>query len=245
MSLKALLVDDERLARQTFKRLLNEFPSVEIIGEAESLAQAVLFIEKYNPDVIFLDIQLYGESGFDLFEQMEIRCQVVFVTAFDEYAIRAFEVNATDYLLKPVEPERLRQTIERLSTQQKTVQQDAVPANTTYEYDDNAFIQIDGSLKVIKIESIKYITAQGYASMLFYADKQSGFVIKTLKDWEAILPKKHFVRIHRSTLINLDFVDKTEKWFNYSYRVFLKGVEEPLIMSRRYTAKLKRMFQNK
>ncbi len=245
MTIKALLVDDERLARQTFKRLLAEFPSVEIIGEAESLAQALLFIEKFNPDVIFLDIQLYGESGFDLFEQMDIRCQVVFVTAFDEYAIRAFEVNAVDYLLKPVEPERLRQTIERLSTQQKTVQQDAVPTNTTYEYDDNAFIQIDGSLKVIKIESIKYITAQGYASILFYADKQSGFVIKTLKDWEAILPKKHFVRIHRSTLINLDFVDKTEKWFNYSYRVFLKGVEEPLIMSRRYTAKLKRMFQNK
>ncbi len=245
MSLKALLVDDERLARQTLKRLLAEFPSVEIIGEAESLAQAVLFIEKYDPDVIFLDIQLYGESGFDLFEQMDVRCQVVFVTAFDEYAIRAFEVNAVDYLLKPVEPERLRQTIERLSTEQKTVQQDAVPANTTYEYDDNAFIQIDGSLKVIKIESIKYITAQGYASILFYADRQSGFVIKTLKDWEAILPKKHFVRIHRSTLINLDFVDKTEKWFNYSYRVFLKGVKEPLIMSRRYTAKLKRMFQNR
>lgn len=243
--MRAILVDDERLARNTLRMMLEEYPVVDIVGEAESISNAILLIEKYDPDVIFLDIQLYGESGFDLLAQMDIHCHIVFVTAHDEHAIRAFNVNATDYLLKPVEPERLQKTIERLSTKRVTIQEDPAPKETNFEYDDNAFIQVDGNLKVVKIDTIKYIKAQGYASILYYSDNRSGFVIKTLKDWEKILPPKHFVRIHRSTLINLEYVDKTEKWFNYTYRIFIRGVEEPLVMSRRYTAKLKRTFKNK
>ncbi len=243
--MKALIVDDERLARNKLKILLEEHRQVEIIGEAEGVEQAIALIDKYQPDVIFLDIQLHGETGFDLLAKADIQSQVIFVTAYDDYAIRAFNVNALDYLLKPVEPERLAKSLERLSSESKIIQEEPAKAEEQFAYDDNVFIHIDGHLKVIRIDSIKYIEAQGYASTIHYADNQSGFVIKTLKDWEAMLPPKHFVRIHRSTMINLEYVVKTEKWFNYTYRVYLKDVEEPLIISRRYTVKLKRKFRNK
>jgi two-component system LytT family response regulator len=116
---KAVIVDDERLARKELSLLLSEYPNIEIVGEAASVSKAQDLIAKLNPDLIFLDIQMPGESGFDLINTISTSAQIIFVTAFDEYAIRAFEINALDYLLKPVNPSRLKEAISRLDSKPK------------------------------------------------------------------------------------------------------------------------------
>ena len=232
---KALIIDDERLARNKLRSLLAEFSNVQIVGEADSVAEAVKRIKNTNADVLFLDIQMPHESGFDLLEQIETEAKIIFVTAFDEYAIRAFEVNALDYLLKPVNPERLKQAIERLPLTGENTKK-------TLEYDDFLFVNTGRHSKFIKVGSIKCITAADVYSEVFTDNGEKFLLLKPLSEWEEKLPGRNFMRIHRSTIINLEYVEKVEKWFDYSYRIYLRGIKEPFIISRRYAAKIKDKF---
>lgn len=233
--LTALLVDDERLARKDMANLLAEHKNIQVTGEADSVATAIAQIKVLDPDIIFLDIQMPGESGFDLLNQCETQAQIVFVTAFDEFAIRAFEVNALDYLLKPVNPDRLARTIDRLT------QEPHSPANSDRKlnYDDRLFLLLDNQMRFLKISTIICIQAAGDYSELVTTESAKNLTLKSMKEWEHRLPEQYFCRIHRSTIINMDFIDRMEEWFNYSYRVFLNGIEEPMVMSRRYVARLK------
>lgn len=232
---KSIIVDDEELAREDLKILLKDYDDVEIVGESETVEEAKRTIEELNPDLIFLDIQLPGKSGFDLLEEINTNAKIIFVTAYDEYAIRAFEVNAKDYLLKPVNKERLEQAIERLKIEQDNEE----VLQTKLNFDDNIFLMVNDHYQFVKIGSIIKITSAGNYSEIYTASKLKGLVLKTLKDWEVRLPENFFVRIHRKAIINIEYVDHIEGWFNYSYKVFLKEIKEPLVMSRRYAAKLK------
>lgn len=240
MQLKALIVDDERLARRELRSLLEKHSAIEIVGEAETVAQALQLIESKQPDVIFLDIQLAGETGFDLLEKAEAEFKTIFVTAFDAYAIRAFEVNALDYLLKPVNPERLRQALEKLSL--PAVEKQNKADWRPLEFDDRLFIQTSARSFFIKISSISHILAAGDYTEVFTCERQKFLVEKPLSEWEARLPEKHFVRIHRSCIVNLECVERVESWFNRSFQIYLKDSREPLAVSRRYAAKLKEKF---
>ena len=233
---KSIIVDDEELAREDLKVLLKDFSEVEIIGEAETVEQTKKMIKELNPDLIFLDIQMPGKSGFDLLEEIQIDSKIIFVTAYDEYAIRAFEVNARDYLLKPVNKERLEQAIERLKTDQEI--EDTV--QTKLDLNDNIFLMVNNHYQFVKIGSIIKITSAGNYTEIYTSSKLKGLVLKSLKDWEVRLPYNYFIRIHRNAIINLEFVDHIEEWFNYSYKVFLKEIDEPLVMSRRFAATLKK-----
>lgn len=237
----AILVDDERLARKELRSMLAEHDAVEVVGEAESVAQATKLISARAPDVVFLDIQMPGESGFELLGRVPVTFKVVFVTAFDAYAIRAFEVNALDYLLKPINPARLAQAIKRLATGEPARPPHAAPARKL-EYEDRLFIEVGERSCFLKISDLIYLSAAGDYSEIFTADVQKSLVLKSLKEWEERLPEKHFTRIHRSTIINLEYVERVESWFNRSYRLHLRGVAEPLVMSRRYAARLKERF---
>jgi two-component system LytT family response regulator len=234
----AILVDDERLARKELRSMLAEHEIIEVVGEAETVAQAAELIHAKKPDVLFLDIQLPGETGFDLLEKINPACKIIFVTAFDAYAIRAFEVNALDYLLKPINPARLAHAIERLTTQ--TV----APASLVrpLEYEDRLFIEVDERSRFLKVSDIVVISAMGDYSQIYSSDGQKSLVLKPLKDWEERLPAKHFTRIHRSTIINVDYVERLESWFNRSYRIHIRQMAEPLVMSRRYAARFKTNF---
>ncbi|MCI0488774.1 MAG: LytTR family DNA-binding domain-containing protein [Blastocatellia bacterium] len=234
-SFRAVLVDDERLARNKLRSLLARHPEIQIVGEADSVRNALETIESLRPEVVFLDIQMPGESGFDLLYKADASFKVVFVTAFDEYAIRAFEVNALDYLLKPVNPDRLARAIERLSS---PAGQGEKPERAL-EYDDHLFLSIDERSRFLKISTIECISAAGPYSEILTSDKKKAMVLKPLKEWEARLPEKYFTRIHRSTIINIEYVERVEKSFNYSYQVYLRGIKEPFVMSRRYASKLK------
>jgi len=234
----AILVDDERLARKELRSMLAEHEIIDVAGEAETVAQAAELVHAKNPDVIFLDIQLPGETGFDLLEKITFACKIIFVTAFDAYAIRAFEVNALDYLLKPINPARLAQAIERLTNHESA----PVRPVRDLEYEDRLFIEVDERSRLLKVSDIIAISAMGDYSQIFSCDGQKSLVLKSLKDWEDRLPAKHFARIHRSTIINLEYVERVESWFNRSYRIHIRQLPEPLVMSRRYAARFKTTF---
>jgi two-component system, LytTR family, response regulator len=232
---KSIIVDDEKLAREDLKAMLKGFSEIEIIGEAGNVAEAKKIIENLNPDLVFLDIQMPGKSGFDLLSEIKFDAEIIFVTAYDEYAIKAFEVNAQDYLLKPIIKERLALTIEHL----RIVDEAPIEFCKKLEYVDNIFLMINNSHQFVKVGSIIKITAAGNYSEILTSTKTKGLVLKSMREWESRLPINYFVRIHRNTIINLEFVDHIEEWFNYSYQIYLKGIEAPVVMSRRYAVKLK------
>ncbi|MBK9389240.1 MAG: response regulator transcription factor [Bacteroidetes bacterium] len=235
-SLKAIIVDDERLARLNLRKLLNPYPEIEVAGEASSCENAIEMIRLFNPQLIFLDIQLSGETGFDLLELIDNSIKIIFVTAYDEYAIRAFEVNAIDYLLKPVNPERLKAAIERVIKREKAQEGEA----KCYEYSDSIYVRLNNyASRFIKISSISFIEPVGNYTRIFTIDGKHCLVLKTLKQWEEELPENHFVRIHRSSIVNIEHVDHIEKDSNTQQRAYLKNISEPLDISRRYARKLK------
>lgn len=238
MKNKTLIVDDERLARKEMRRLLAEFDEILIIGEAENLQEAVEIIEKEKPQIVFLDIQLSNENGFELLEKTERNFKLIFVTAFDAYAIRAFEVNALDYLLKPVNPERLAKAIERLKDEKADEKTEIRPL----EFDDRIFLELGERSIFLKIKEISHINSAGDYSEIFTISGKKHLIEKPLREWEDRLPEKHFLRIHRQTIINLDEIEEIETWFNRTFQVRLKNARQKLAVSRRYAVKLKQKF---
>lgn len=233
---KALVIDDEQLARKAIISLLKDYPAIEVAGEADGAKQAVALIEKYQPDLLFLDIQMPGKTGFDLLNELSYQGKVIFITAYDEYALRAFEINALDYLMKPISPDRFKKAIDRLSEEGDSF---APPLKQDLRYDDRLFLLMGKHMVFLKISSIVYIQAEGDYTQITTADGRKGLILKSMKEWNERLPESHFCRIHRSHIINLDFVDAIEKEYNYDFSVKLKNCEKTLVMSRRYARFLK------
>lgn len=235
---KAIIVDDEKLALLDLKNVLSPFEEIEIIGEANNVSSAEALINKLHPDLVFLDIQLGGETGFDLVNKIDDEVDFVFVTAYDKYAIRAFEVNAQDYLLKPVSAERMRQTIQKLN---QKIHEEA-DNSRRLNYDDVIFLMLNNKYRFLKIDLIVAITSDADYTTIFTVDKTKFITRKTMKEWESRLPENHFCRIHRETIVNLEYLSKTDDSFSNSFKVFMKGIEKPFLISRRYAAKIKEKF---
>lgn len=238
MKYKTLIVDDERLARKEMRLLLAEFDEIFVVGEAENLSEAVEIIEKEKPQIVFLDIQLSNENGFELLEKTEQNFNLIFVTAFDAYAIRAFEVNALDYLLKPVNPDRLAKAIERLKEEKTDEKSEIRPL----EFDDRIFLELGTRSLFLKVNEISHINSAGDYSEIFTISGKKHLIEKPLREWEERLPEKHFLRIHRQTIINLEEIEEIETWFNRTFQVRLKNFRQKLAVSRRYAVKLKQKF---
>ncbi len=234
--LKSIIVDDEWLVREELKTMLAQYPQIEVMGEAANVPQAIELVKEIKPDVIFLDIQMPGASGFDLLDQTDINSKIIFVTAYDQYALKAFEVNALDYLLKPIQKKRLAKAVQRLLTTDKLTSR----VIQKLGYDDVIYVLVNGSLKFIKVSLLKCIIAEGNYSYIYYKDRTKDLVSKTLQQWEEILPDDYFVRIHRSTIVNFEYVEQVKKRRNYTHLVYVRDIEKPFIMSRRYAAKLKK-----
>jgi two-component system LytT family response regulator len=210
-----------------------------VLGEARTAREAAELIKNLNPDVIFLDIQMPRESGFDLLDMIDTRAHVVFVTAYDEYAVRAFEVNALDYLLKPVEPERLAKSIERLSA--PSVSPGAGEKNLVYS--DSLYVKTGNRAAFLMIEKIICIVAADDYTEVHLDGGAQKLVSKSMKEWEARLPGSRFQRIHRSVIVNITKVDHVVDKPNTTGRVFMKGLAEPLPMSRRRKSRLARKLR--
>ncbi len=232
--MKAIIIDDERLARQELKTLLSIHKEIEIIAECQDADSAKEKINELKPDIIFCDIQMPGKSGLELVEEISATVDVVFITAHDEHAIKAFEVNAFDYLLKPVQPERLSETIKKLSVKDSANR----PDNTSPLTDqDTVFIKDGDKCWLIKLEEIRLFESEGNYVRVYF-DTFRPLILRSLNSLETRLNEKQFFRASRRHMINLSYVSSIEPWFNGGLNVKMKDGKE-IEISRRQAVRLK------
>lgn len=240
--MRAIIIDDERLARAELKKLLQEFPEVEIVDEAANAEEGITKIETQKPDLIFLDIQMPGKTGFDMLAHLEKTPQVIFTTAYDEFALKAFEVNALDYLLKPVEPKRLADAIQKLHFgDSKEIRQTTENTNNSLlGENDQVFVKDGERCWFVKLSDIRLFESVGnYAKVFFGPNKP--LILKSLNALEERLDEKFFFRANRKHIVNLRMIDKIEPYFNGGLLLELKGGEK-IEVSRRQTVKFKEMM---
>ena len=241
MAIKAIIIDDERLARNELKKLLQDHSDIEVIEEAANVDDGIEKIETLNPDLIFLDIQMPGKTGFDLLAEVEKAPKVIFTTAYDEYAIKAFEVNALDYLLKPIEPKRLADAIQKLQAEifKENVGINGMNRGPLTEF-DQVFVKDGERCWFVKLGEIRLFESVGnYAKVFFGTNKP--LILKSLNSLEERLDERMFFRANRKHIINLRWIEKIEPYFNGGLLVDLKGGEK-IEVSRRQTVKFKEMM---
>ncbi|HEY5368984.1 MAG TPA: response regulator [Hanamia sp.] len=237
--LKVILIDDERLARSELRRLLQEFPDVEIIGEAANADEGIEKIESLNPDLIFLDIQMPGKTGFEMLMELEKSPHVIFVTAYDEYALKAFDVNALDYLMKPVEPKRLADAILKV-TQKEEEELISYSNRGILSEHDQVFVKDGERCWFVKLSDVRLFESVGnYAKVFFGTNKP--LILKSLNALEERLDDRVFFRANRKHIINLRMIEKIETYFNGGLLVDLIGGEK-IEVSRRQAVKFKEMM---
>jgi len=241
MGITAIIIDDERLARAELKKLLQQHPDIEILDEATNVDEGLEKIEQLNPDLIFLDIQMPGKTGFDLLAEIDKAPKVIFTTAYDEYAIKAFDVNALDYLLKPIEPKRLADAIVKVQEEISREKAEEIPYNRGILNEfDQVFVKDGERCWFVKLSDIRMFESVGnYAKVFFGTNKP--LILKSLNALEERLDERVFFRANRKHIINLRWVEKIEPYFNGGLLVDLKGGDKVEI-SRRQTVKFKEMM---
>lgn len=232
--MKALIVDDERLARKELISLLGDFKNIEILGEAANADEAVEMIEQKKPDVIFLDIQMPGKTGFELLESLDRAPKVVFTTAYDEYALKAFEFNALDYLLKPIHQERLKECISKLSID---VKDEYGSSGSKLSLDDRVFVKDGERCWFVKLSDVRLFESDGNYIKVYF-DNNRPMIHKSLNALDKKLDERSFFRASRKHIINLSWVEGIESWFNGGLLVRLKGGDK-IEVSRRQASKFK------
>ncbi len=223
--IQALLIDDERLARNELRRLLAAFPEIVVAGEAANAKQAREQIAALSPDLLFLDVQMPGETGMQLLESLEPPApHVIFTTAFDEFAVKAFELNALDYLLKPVDPARLAAAIERLRTKATPAESSATPADKASRLaaEDKVFVREGDHCWFVEVKAIRLLESEGNYTRVHFDNAQPQ-LFRSLNAMEERLDPKYFFRANRRQMINLSWIDKIEPWFSGGLLVHLKG----------------------
>jgi two-component system LytT family response regulator len=242
MAITAIIIDDERLARNELKKLLQDHGDIEVIDEAANVDEGLEKIELHNPELIFLDIQMPGKTGFDLLTEVDKAPKVIFTTAYDEYAIKAFEVNALDYLLKPIEPKRLADSINKLHDElnrEKAEGQTGFNRGPLNEH-DQVFVKDGERCWFVKLGEIRLFESVGnYAKVFFGTNKP--LILKSLNALEERLDERMFFRANRKHIVNLRWIEKIEPYFNGGLLVDLKGGEK-IEVSRRQTVKFKEMM---
>lgn len=240
--MRAIIIDDERLARSELKKLLLDYPEIEVVDEAMNADEGILKIETLHPDLIFLDIQMPGKTGFDMLSELDRAPHVIFTTAYDEYALKAFEVNALDYLLKPIEPKRLADAIQKLHVAEtKDLGHGSENINQSLLGEsDQVFVKDGERCWFVKLNEIRLFESVGnYAKVFFGTNKP--LILKSLNALEERLDPKTFFRANRKHIVNLRMIEKIEPYFNGGLLLDLKGGEK-IEVSRRQTVKFKEMM---
>jgi two-component system LytT family response regulator len=226
--MKALIVDDERLARTELRRLLEPHAEIEIAGEARDAEEALAQIERLEPDLLFLDIQMPGRNGFDLLAQLDRVRLVIFTTAYDEYALKAFEVNALDYLLKPVAPDRLDAALARAAARK---------AKPVVEAAQRIFVKDGERCWFVTLTDVVLLESEGNYSRLYFGGNRP-LLPRSLNYLEERLDPAIFFRAGRKHILNLRFIESIDPWANGGFLVHLKGNFQ-VEMSRRQAQKFK------
>ena len=223
---KTIVIDDERLAREELKSMLSEFNEIEISDEARNGEEGIDKIKDQQPDLIFLDVSMPGMTGFDMLKKLDYIPHVIFVTAYDEFALKAFEVNALDYVLKPIDPVRLSEAIEKLRQKEETefesenekISREEKKLDTT----DRIFIKDGEKCYFVKLEKVRMLESDGNYVKIHFG-KNRPLVLRSLNSFEEKLDTGSFFRANRKFIINLDWIENVENWFNGGLQVELKS----------------------
>jgi two-component system LytT family response regulator len=253
--MKAIVVEDSRLAREGLVRMLKAFAQIEVVGQADHPSTALALIQKLRPDVLFLDIHMPGETGFDLLEKLDYTPRIIFTTAYSDYAIRSFDYHTVDYLLKPISPERLAQAISKLSDKPpdaaeglETNIEDGASSEQVSNPENKGVLDINNKIFIkdgercflVSLESIQYIeSSKNYVQVFF--DNKKAYVKKSLNSIEERLPKKHFFRASRQYIVNLQAIVKIEESMSDGYKITMND-GKVLEISRRNAAELKELL---
>jgi two-component system LytT family response regulator len=232
--MKALIVDDERLARKELRSLLDVHPEVEIVGEATHVDDALEQYQKLKPDLVFLDIQMPGKSGFDFLEKLDEIPNVIFTTAYDEFALKAFEVNALDYLLKPIQPERLSDALKKIKVEST---KDQFHERKTLGSNDQVFVKDGDKCWFVRLADVRLFESDGNYIKVYFAGNKP-MIHKSLNALDERLDNRTFFRASRKHIINLGWIENIDTWFNGGLLVQLKGGEK-IEVSRRQAARFK------
>jgi len=235
--MKALVIDDSRLARNELKRLLKEFETIEIIGEAADANEAKELIEEKKPDLIFLDIQMPGKNGFELLEDLEEVPEVIFTTAYDEYAIKAFDYNALDYLQKPIQKDRLLGAINKVSEKKEKIH---ISSEDRMTEDHQVFVKDGDKCWFVQLSEVRLFEVDGNYTKLYFEDNKP-MIPRTLNYLETRLDPQTFFRANRQQIINLKWVERIEPWFSGSIKIYMKGGHD-VDVSRRQTQRFKELM---
>jgi len=238
--MKTIIIDDERLARKELTNLLADREEIDIMDEAVNMEDAILKINKHKPDLIFLDIQMPGGTGFDLLEQLLIVPKVIFTTAYDDYAIKAFEYNAFDYLLKPIQPERLGEAIERIMRYDQEVRHRSKKEERKLNVDDQVFVKDGENCWFVRLSEVRLFESDGNYIKVYFKNFKP-MIHKSLNALEERLDERAFFRASRKHIINLTWVKAIETWFNGGLLVELEGGDK-VEVSRRQASRFKEMM---
>lgn len=240
---KSLIVDDERLAREELKSLLKDYHEIEIIDEAKNGEEGIQKIKELKPDLVFLDINMPGMNGFDMIKHLEEIPRVIFVTAYDEYAIKAFEVNALDYIMKPVDPERLKEALQKLTNEDDFIssQQSLISRKErVLSINDRVFIKDGEKCWFIELSKVRMLESDGNYVKVYF-DNFRPLILRSLNSFEERLDPEYFFRANRKFIINLQWISSIENWFNGGLQVELREGEKVEI-SRRQAIRFKEMM---
>ncbi len=240
--IKAVIVDDVDSMRIVLKKLLGTFDKIQIIGEAADFEEARNIVSEERPDLLFLDIDLNGLTSLDLLKTIGYQPMVIFITSHTDFAIKAFELNAVDYLLKPISLERLTKAIEKVTNKWEDTSF-VDDYNTKFTADHIILLSFDNKMSFVRIKDINYIEAYGNYTKVNLVDGKLSVTYNSIKNWDTKLPEDLFIQIHRSTIVNLHNVTKIEKWANDTGRLYLKGIEKPFEISRNYFFQIKKKYK--
>jgi len=238
--MKTLVIDDERLARKELIGLLAKYPDIAIEGECSNGEEALAMIEQVQPDLIFLDVQMPGMSGFDMLDKLENVPYVIFVTAYDEYALKAFEVNALDYVLKPVEEDRLAEAVQKvIRAKQRDDQRLRLSQEGRLGQEDQIFIKDGEKCWFVPLSEVRMFESEGNYVRVYFQNFKP-LILKSLNNLEDRLDHTFF-RTNRKFVVNLRWVQSVENWFNGGLRLTLKDGTQ-VEVSRRQSARFREML---
>ncbi|HKZ37235.1 MAG TPA: response regulator [Chryseolinea sp.] len=238
--MRALIVDDERLARKELMKLLEDHPMIEVVGEAMNAEEATQMVNELNPDLLFLDIQMPGKTGFQLLEELDSVPLVVFTTAYDEFALKAFEVNALDYLLKPIQPERLAEAVSKLADKERAKNAAIRGPEKKLGLADQVFVKDGDRCWFVSLTNVRLFESDGNYIKVYF-DSNRPMIHKSLNALDEKLDERAFFRASRKHIVNLSWVEGIEPWFNGGLMVKLRGGDK-VEVSRRQAAKFKDMM---
>jgi len=241
MKKRAIIIDDERLARVELRRLLADFPDIEVVSEAVNAEEGVRLIREELPDLVFLDIQMPGRSGFDMLSDLEEAPQVIFTTAYDEYALKAFEVNALDYLVKPIDSARLAEAIQKFDSEYEDGPISATsPARTRLCEQDQVFVKDGEKCWFVRLSEVRLFESAGNYTRIFFGTNRP-LILKSLNALEERLDDRSFFRANRKHIVNLKVIEKVETHFNGGLMLHIQGGDR-IEVSRRQAIRFKDMM---